>query len=139
MKRRVIKEEKECIIKKISTKLNELMYIKFAYIFGSFMKEKEFSDIDIGIYIEEKEINDYLDIELDLEEELQSIINLPVDVRIINHAPLSFVYHVIKEGVLILERDTLKRSDFESLIFKKYFDFSHFRREYLKEVVNAPI
>jgi len=49
-----------------------------------------------------------------------------VDVRIISHAPLSFVYHVIKEGILIADEDTGERADFEGMIFKKYLDLAFF-------------
>ncbi len=73
------------------------------------------------------------------EEEINSIIKFPADVRIINQALLSFVYHVIKEGMLIKDEEIDKRSDFEGMIFKKYGDFSIYRKRYLREVINAPI
>jgi len=80
-----------------------------------------------------------LTFEFGLEKEIKSLAKFPVDVRIINHAPLSFVYHVIKEGILTADKDPGKRTDFEGIIFKKYLDFAIYRKQYLKEVINAPI
>ena len=74
-----------------------------------------------------------------LEEEIQSFAKFPVDMRSINCAPLSFSYRVIKEGILVIDKDPSKRTEFEGLIFKKYFDFALYRTQYLKEVINAPV
>ena len=67
------------------------------------------------------------------------LIRMPVDVRILNRAPISFVYQVIKGGITIADKNKDLRADFEGLTLKKYFDFQHLRNEYLKEVANAPI
>ena len=108
------------------------------YVFGSFVTDKLFSDIDIGILLVESD-RKTLNAELELESQLEKIIKYPVDVRILNTAPLSFVRHVIKNGRLIVDIDPTFRSDFESLTARKYFDFSRFRKRYLKDVCNAPI
>jgi len=138
-KNQISKQEKKLIIKGITSRLKKRKYIIFAYIFGSFVRDEKFSDIDIGIFCNEKISKEPLTFEFDLEKEIKSFTKFPVDVRIINHAPLSFIYHVIKEGILIADKDTGKRTDFEGMIFKKYLDFAFFRRQYLKEVINAPI
>jgi len=138
-KKQISQQQKQSIIKGIASRLKKRKNIIFAYIFGSFAQEEKFSDIDIGVFVSEKISQEPLNFEFDLEEEIQSFTHLPVDVRIINHAPLSFVYHVIKEGILIVDKDAGKRADFEGIIFKKYLDFTFFRRRYLKEVPNAPI
>lgn len=138
-KKQISQDEKQSIIEGISSRLREQKHITFSYIFGSFAQEEKFSDIDIGVFVSEKISKESLNFEFDLEEEIKSFTHLPVDVRIINHAPLSFVYHVIKEGILIVDKDAGKRADFEGIIFKKYLDFAFFRRQYLKEVPNAPI
>lgn len=139
IKKHISQQEKQSIIKKISSLLREQKYIIFTYIFGSFVRDEKFSDIDIGVFINEKRSLEPLNFEFDLEEEIQSFIHLSVDVRIINHSPLSFVYHVIKEGILITDKDSSRRADFEGMIFKKYLDFAFYRKQYLKEVINAPV
>jgi len=139
MKKQIPEPEKQSIIERISSRLKRQKKIKFAYIFGSFVSEKKFSDIDIGIFVDSEDNINSLNFELKMEKELHSLLHLPVDVRIVNNAPLSFVYHVIKEGILIKDEDPSQRADFEGLIFKKYLDCAFFRKQYLKEVINAPI
>lgn len=138
-KNQISKKEKEIIIKGIASRLKKRKNIIFSYIFGSFVQDGKFSDIDIGVLCTEEISREPFNFEFDLEEEIKSYTKFPVDVRILNHAPLSFVYHVIKEGILVTEKDIGKRTDFEGMIFKKYLDFAVFRKQYLKEVTNAPI
>ncbi len=80
----------------------------FAYIFGSFVSLRPFSDIDIGICLD-KEPENTMDMEFELENGLEEKLRLPVDVRILNMAPLSFCYNVVKEGKLIVDNDSNKR------------------------------
>ena len=108
------------------------------YLFGSFVTDEPFSDIDIGILLKESN-RKTLNAELGLESQIEKNINYPVDVRILNTAPLSFVRHVIKNGRLIVDINPTFRSNFESLTARKYFDFSRFRKRYLEDVCNAPI
>ena len=138
-KKQILPQEKLLTIEKVSSHLRKKKNIIFAYIFGSYARNEKFTDVDVGIYINKKKIQDNMTLEFKLEEEIKSLINFPVDVRIINHAPLSFVYQLIKEGILIVDRDISKRTDFEGIIFKKHFDFARFQKQYLKEVVDAPV
>jgi predicted nucleotidyltransferase len=138
-KRRLSAKEKEVLIERISDILKTKEYILFAYIFGSFASEDSFKDIDIGIFVTGEKIKSPLRLELDMEGELESVIHTPVDVRIINNAPLSFIYNILKKGIVIVDNDKSLRTDFEGLVYKKYFDFQHLRREYLREILNAPV
>ncbi|RMF98049.1 MAG: nucleotidyltransferase domain-containing protein [Candidatus Schekmanbacteria bacterium] len=114
--------------------------IIFAYIFGSFLSSESIKDIDIALYIE-KEIDSNLSLKLELELEriIQDKVRIPVDVRILNFSPLTFSFNVVKNGKVIIDKNSFLRSDFESLIFRKYFDFKHLSDEYLREVKNAPL
>lgn len=113
--------------------------VVFAYIFGSFVTEECFQDIDVGIYAPEAPGTSPLTLELKLEAELEAALRMPVDVRVINGAPLTFVYNVIKSGEVVVDRDATKRDDYEGLICKEYFDFQYLRKEYLREIVHAPV
>ena len=81
-------------------------------LFGSFVTDKPFSDIDIGILLRESN-RKTLNAELDIESQLEKIIKYPMDVRILNTTPLSFVRNVIKNGRLIIDIDPTFRTDFE--------------------------
>jgi len=138
-KRRLSTKEKEFLAEKISDILKGKGYILFAYIFGSFASEDDFKDIDIGVFIYGEESKSPLKLELKLEGEIEDVIHIPVDIRVINNAPPYFIYNVLKGGIVIVDRDRSLRSDFEGLVYKKYFDFQHLRNEYLREIINAPL
>lgn len=130
--------QKESILEDIALILKRHDEIVLAYVFGSFIHSDTFSDIDIGILTDE-DIDSCLDFEFNLEIEIEDIVNYPMDVRVINNAPLSFCQNVIRHGRVILERDADMRADFMGRILKEYFDFAPFRLRYLREVANAPI
>jgi predicted nucleotidyltransferase len=132
-------EEKQYLVERIIPILQGKKYILFAYIFGSFASGKSFNDIDIGIFISAERQESLLDLELEIERELSDVLHIPVDVRIINSAPLPFAYNVLKSGVVILDNDKSLRTDFEGLIYKKYFDYKHLRNEYLREITDAAV
>ena len=134
-----MKTEQEAIIRTICAYLTWQPEIIFAYIYGSFAQKKDFHDIDIGIFVKGDALSLASDLEYTWEEELKQQLNLKVDVRIINRAPIYFLYQVIKERLIIVDKLPSLRADFESWVFKSYFDIAHFRNEYLKEIGNAPI
>ncbi|MFZ5634010.1 MAG: type VII toxin-antitoxin system MntA family adenylyltransferase antitoxin [Bacillota bacterium] len=110
--------------------------INFAYIHGSFTGDNGFRDIDIALYLEKDLLGDReLKYEIDLEIKLEEVLTYPVDVRVLNHAPLSFQFQVIKGGILLFERDEESRVDFQVKTLDFYFDFAPFRRRYLKEMI----
>jgi len=131
-------EQKTLISRKISSYLNDQYQdIVFAYLFGSFVTEERFNDIDVAVFIKNSEVK-ILEFELDLENELEKVVRVRIDVRVINEAPLAFSQNVIRSGKVIVDREPNLRADFEGRILKQYFDFSPFRRRYLAEVENAP-
>lgn len=131
-------EQKTLISRKISSYLNDQYQdIVFAYLFGSFVTEERFNDIDVAVFIENSDVK-ILEFELDLENELEKVVRVRIDVRVINDAPLAFSQNVIRSGKVIVDREPNLRADFEGRILKQYFDFSPFRRRYLAEVENAP-
>ena len=136
-------KNRKALIKKIKTFFKDNKIISFAYIHGSFVKNSPFKDIDIAIYIEElsfDKLKSPLKFELNLETLLEEYLSesgfkIPVDIRILNYAPLSFQYSVIRDGLPLIVRHIKKKDDFELLTLVKYFDFAPFRKEYMKEVL----
>jgi predicted nucleotidyltransferase len=140
IKKRVLTDkEKGILVEKTVAFLKTKEYILFAYIFGSFFSGKSFNDIDMGIFVSHEKPDSLLSLELKIERELGDILHIPVDVRIINNAPPSFVYNVLKSGTVIVDNNESLRTDFEALVIKKYFDFRHLRNEYLREIINAEV
>jgi predicted nucleotidyltransferase len=112
--------------------------INTAYLFGSFLTDNSFADIDLGLLLYHTPEN-LLDYEFEIEIELEKGISFAIDIRVLNNAPLSFVQNVLRNGRAIFDRKPDFRADFESYSLRKYFDFAPFRKRYLSEVINAPI
>jgi predicted nucleotidyltransferase len=132
-------DQKEKLAAEISVYLEKnFKRVVAAYLYGSFVTGLFFSDIDLGILLKD-DIDRTLDFELDLENRLEGIVKYPVDVRLLNGAPLSFCQNVIRHRKVILDGKPNLRAEFEGQILKQYFDFAYFQRRYLQEVTNAPV
>jgi hypothetical protein len=139
MKYTIDRSEKEKLIERIfSHLLKQYEEILFAYIFGSFISAASFSDIDLGIFVG-MDLKTPLNFELELENRFEKIAKFPIDVRVLNNAPISFTQNVFRTGIVVLDRHPNMRADFEGRILKEYFDFSPYRKGYLNEVINAPV
>ncbi len=124
-------EQKKKVLKQLESFLRREPDVLFAYVFGSFIKSQRFEDIDLAIYLEnsgERKV-------LRLEREVEELLHLPVEISLLNEAPLSFAFRIVKEGKPIFIRDNKARCDFEGRIRVLYFDFLPFYQRYYKEVV----
>jgi predicted nucleotidyltransferase len=116
------------VCKRILEKNDNIM---FALLFGSFATSKadKDSDIDIAIYLKDEEIslNNYLDLKVDLMDNLKR----EVDLVVLNSAGTLVKYRVCQEGKVIFEREegivTLfkVKTIFEYNDMKKYLDYSY--------------
>ncbi|MBW1728612.1 MAG: nucleotidyltransferase domain-containing protein [Deltaproteobacteria bacterium] len=101
--------------------------VLFTYLYGSYATGNvhPFSDLDIGIYIDDVSDIKYLELELTLSLEIDSKIGSDVktEVRIINNLPLVITGNIITEGRLIYSINENVRVDFETSVRKAYFDF----------------
>ncbi len=131
--------EKDRVLKTVQSILETHPAILFAYVFGSFVTAGHYRDIDLGVFLEGGRAESTLKVELGLEGAIQEAVRIPADVRVLNRAPLGFVYSVLQSGVLLVDRDDGVRADFEGLTYKRYLDFQHLRKQYLREIINAPV
>jgi len=74
--------------------------------------------------------------ELDLSVALHLKIHQPVEVRVLNDAPLAFRYHALK-GQPLLVRDQEGLDEVRARTWDDYFDFLPFARQYLREALSA--
>ena len=125
------------IIKDITSLLSAEDQILFAYLHGSFQEGLPFRDVDLAIFTAENQPRQQLDYELKLEEIIEAKIKLPIDLKTLNNAPVSFCYVVIKKGRKLFIRNDSKRVEFEAGTLKRYFDLLPSRQQYLKESINS--
>lgn len=117
--------------------------VLFAYFYGSHAKalSHPFSDLDIGVYIEDRNIKACLDLELSLalrfDEKLDH--RFQSEVRILNHMPLSVKGRILGEAKLIYSRDEEQRVAFEARVRCAYFDFLPVIRQYQQAYMQKAI
>jgi predicted nucleotidyltransferase len=117
--------------------------VLFAYLYGSYSTGNvhPFSDLDIGVYIDDVTDIKYLELELSLSLEIDEKIGSGVstELRIINNMPLVLIGNIITEGRLIYSINENVRVDFETSVRKAYFDFLPviigYRNTYINSVV----
>lgn len=109
------REKKGEILAKIRNLLEAQPEISFAYVHGSFLEQETFGDIDLAVYLSPVPAGSGIYYELALESALEELIRYPVDLRILNEAPLSFKYSVLRNGTRIFEKDEGLRVAFEPL------------------------
>jgi len=80
-----------------------------------------------------------LQYEIKLERRIEDIIGFPADVRVLNHAPLSFRFNVVKNGFLLFSKNEKIRCDFESLSIVEYHDFNYLMNSYRREALGIEI
>ena len=132
-------EDKRVLIEGMKAHLLSRPDIIFAYLHGSFITDHRFRDIDVAIYLNPP-FSSSLEVELEIEGDLgKKVPRYPIEVRVLNNAPLSFRYNVIKQGKLIVVSDDDLRCDFVEATLSNYFDFAPFRQIYLKEALGSGI
>ncbi len=93
-----------------------------------------FRDVDVAVYVDENKVGNFLEYELRLSKEIESTIRLQVDVKVLNSAPLSFKYRVIK-GELLISKNEEIRLGFIERILMEYLDFKPIEDRIIKEIL----
>lgn len=98
-----------------------------AYLFGSVARgdATATSDIDVAVLLaagEPHEIGDY-DTLFAIHDDLEERLHRPVDVLVMNGAPLDLLHRVLRDGVLVHDADPQRRVEFELNTRTQYLDF----------------
>ncbi len=120
------------LIKALKDALRDREEIEFAYLYGSFVNSFPFHDIDLGIYVKgirEEESTPY---GLAMSREFSKKVKIPIDVRVLNFAPVLFLYHVIR-GLLIFERNEEVRVQVVEKTVQEYLDLKPMIHRGIKE------
>jgi hypothetical protein len=126
-------EEKSRIKSEITAILTKVDDIQFSYVYGSFLDENmPFHDIDLGVFFAGKNKLQMSEIAIDLAIILSKKASFPVDVRVLNHAPVSFVYNAMR-GELIYERNADVRCRIMEYTVRNYLDMKPILYQATKE------
>ena len=118
-------EERTRILDTLREALASREWIVFAYLYGSFARGGPARDIDVALYVEPAW--DRFPVESDLALELTQQIGHPVDVKIINQAPVAVRMEVLRSGKPLFCRDAQRRAEFIEQTSKQYLEYAHLR------------
>jgi uncharacterized protein len=103
-----------------------------AYLFGSFARGTAGpdSDVDVALLYAEPPAPTLEAQPFDLEADLEKLLDRPVQVVVLNTAPIDLIHRILCDGRLVFERDRSRRIHFEVRARNEYFDFEPVLRQY---------
>lgn len=119
-------------LREILATLAEREGIAAAYLFGSVARgtARPDSDVDVGILYSESPPLSLDGLGLDLEEEMERALGLPVQVVVLNRADVDLAIRVLRDGRLLVDRDRSKRVGFEVRVRFEFWDLEPYLRLY---------
>ncbi|MFN2341139.1 MAG: nucleotidyltransferase domain-containing protein [Halanaerobium sp.] len=118
-------------------------YVQAVYLFGSQARgqEKEDSDIDIAVLLENNYTEKSGEIKVQLYEELIKKGLDKIDLVILNKASALLKYEVVKENYLLYKKEDFDAASYQSLAIRKYLDFEYYlkqnQRKFKERILNG--
>ena len=111
-----------------------------AYLFGSVARgtDSSSSDVDIGILLRTAPSGTLDDLRFELEGGLERTLGRRTQVVALNNAPPDLVHRVLRDGRLLLDRDSAARIRFEVRARNEYFDLLPILNRYRRREVVSP-
>lgn len=128
--------ERACVTRRLVAALEAEPDLDFAWLHGSFLAARKFHDIDVGIYLNSP-TEAHFRRGLDLAVRLDRASGFPVDVRVLNDAPVTFLFHVFREGRLLLRRNDELLADLRERTAREYLDMAPLLRRATIEAYGA--
>ena len=106
--------------------------IACAYLYGSWARgeARQSSDVDVAVLFAEKPPATLDGLGLDLSGALETRLGRPVDLVVLNRAPVDLIHRVLRDGALVYDGDPSARIAFEVKARNDYFDLLPYLREY---------
>ena len=131
-------EKKELLINRLADAVKDRKDVVFAYVYGSFAEGTDVivHDIDVGVYVTGINKEAATRYSLDMAYELGKKAEMPVDVTVLNFAPISFLYHVIRGFAFFVRDEDLMSQVVENTV-RRYLDLKPLIRRGIKEAFAA--
>lgn len=129
-------EAREVLVRRLAAELEEEPAVGFAYLHGSLLDSEAVHDVDVGLYLRESDVERGSAIVSELSARLTTVAGLPVDVRVLNEAPLSFVYHVLRGRLLFCRDEDLLTTMLED-VARRYLDLAPLLHQGTKDAFAA--
>lgn len=128
-------QQREAVVERLVRTLAEEPDVAFAYLYGSFLGELPFRDVDVGVYLENVDAaapDSAAERTLEIATRLSAELEIPVDVRLLNSAPPTFAFHVLRGRRLLSRNDDL-RAHVLAETARRYLDLEPLLRRATKE------
>lgn len=122
-------EGRRRVIERLTDELRKDARLVFAYVHGSFQAGGPFHDIDVAVYLS---ATDRVSQRLDLADRLSRLTGYPVDLRVLNDAPVSFQFKAL-QGTLLVSRDDGRLAEFMERVGPRYLDIAPILRRATRE------
>src|SRR2546422_11494377 len=128
--------DRERLVACLKRELEACLEIVLALLHGSFARGGEHRDIDVAIWLDPDRLSrdERFRYALDLSVHLQLQLGSPIDVRVLNDAPLAVRYHALQGRPLVV-RDEEVLDELRARTWDDYLDFQPFARQYLREAL----
>ncbi len=128
--------ERERAIRRVSETLTRVEGVLFAYLFGSFLGQRPFGDVDVAVYLDPRQYTelDALATQLHLAACLEAASELPVDVVILNDAPLGLRI-AAAQGRLVFSSGENSYLAFAESTGLQAMDTAYLRRQSVQDVL----
>lgn len=133
---RIQPQAREALVRRLAEELEKEPTIRFGYLYGSVLDSDTVHDVDVGLYLRESEAATSVSTAVDLSNRLTALVGMPVDVRVLNEAPLPFVYHVLR-GRLLVCRDEECLTGMLEDVARRYLDLAPLLRQGTKDAFAA--
>jgi len=102
------------------------------YLYGSVARgtAREGSDVDVGVLLENDPPRTLRGLKLDLEADLESLLEISVQLVVLNRAPPDLIHRILRDGKLVLDRNRSMRIRFEVKARNEFFDLQPILRRY---------
>ncbi len=125
--------------KEVKEFLQKQDQIELAYLFGSvaYGEQGKLSDIDLALFLDESlDKEERFKLNLTLISDLQDILKTDqLDLVIMNDAPVSLNFEVIKANYPLLIRDENFKVDMEVHIMSRYLDRQYYDQRWAEELI----
>ena len=110
-----------------------------AYLFGSVARKTSSvgSDVDVAVLYAATPHATLEGLPLDLAARIEHLVKRPVQVIVLNTAPADLVHRVLRDGVLLIDRDPSARIRFEVQARNEFFDLQPILDRYRRRPVPA--
>lgn len=126
------------VIKKIREQIMKYSEIELAYLYGSYVLNKDYNDIDIAIVVSSRVAPPTAGEKLAVDIEKVIKPRITVDVKILNFSPVNFKFEVIGTGKIIFSKNEKKRIEYEEKVMSEFLDYKEtsdwFDQKLLKDI-----